>query len=385
MKERLPYIDRMRGINIFLVVFGHFIFFNVKDFNSVEIGVWGTTFRMAMFMFLCGYISHKTTSVKIFKNYNWYLMKKARTLLLPFFMWPLVVNTFFFSHSIDFKTQWVNLISYGGLWFLSYLFFMSLLYSGFLFLTTLYKQKSIVFDSMLVFFMFLLLLLVKQFNPPFNINYFIFNFLFYFLGVFVSKFKMLNKVILHDLTFFCAFVVFMSLVGHYINGDKSSINLTIKLVSAGTATIAFYNIVQRVNWNTFVDRTVRYWGRNSLVIYTTHFYLAPVYMTGYFLPANLKTFPIILISASFSILIILGCFGIFKIVQLSPLLNLLLYGHKVSEVPTKEALLQKAEGLQPANALREMAMNGVEIFDHEIAELEAKVAAFQQEEPLLER
>jgi fucose 4-O-acetylase-like acetyltransferase len=68
MKERILSIDRMRGINMFLVVFGHFIFFNVKDFSSVNIGVWGTTFRMATFMFLCGYIAHKTTSVKILNS-----------------------------------------------------------------------------------------------------------------------------------------------------------------------------------------------------------------------------------------------------------------------------------------------------------------------------
>jgi len=385
MKQRILSIDRMRGINIFLVVFGHFIFFNVKDLNSVQIGVWGTTFRMAMFMFLCGYVAYKTTPVKIFKRYDQYLLKKARTLLLPFFMWPLVVNTFFFTHTIDLRSQWMELINYGGLWFLSYLFFMSLLYSGFLFLSTLYKQKSILYDVMLVLVILGLLLIVRQFNPSFNINYFIFNFLFYFLGVLVSKFKKLNKIFTHNLTFFIAFVGFMSLVGHYINGDKSTLNLTIKLFSAGTATIVFYNIVQRITWNAFIDKAVRYLGRHSMIIYTTHFYLAPVLITGYFLPTNLKTFPIVLIAASFSMVIILACLGIFKIVQLSPLLNLLLYGIRVPETPIKDIAIQNAEERQPVITIPERKVPGAGIFEREIADLEAKVGSFQHEEPLLER
>jgi hypothetical protein len=306
-------------------------------------------------------------------------------------MWPLVVNTFFFTHTIDLKAQLTELLSYGGLWFLSYLFFMSLLYSGFLFLTTLYNRKSFVYDSMVVLVLFLVLLLVKQINPPFSINYFIFNFLFYFLGVFVSKYRMFNKIFLHDITFFAALVVFMTLIGHYINGDKSSINLTIKLFSAGTATIVFYNIVHRIHWNAFVDRTVRYWGRNSLVIYTTHFSLAPVFITGYFLPTNLHTFPLILLAASASIIIIFGCFGIFKIVQLSPLLNLFLYGHEVKHAYAN--LIKHAEtvdgkhekpDLQSELHAKEKPVHGVPHLETEMAAAEAAVPAYQQEIPVLE-
>jgi hypothetical protein len=347
---------------------------------------------MAMFMFLCGYIANKTTSVKIFKQYDRYLLKKARTLLLPFFMWPLVVNTFFFTHTIDLKVQLTELLSYGGLWFLSYLFFLSLLYSGFLYLTTLYNRKSFVYDSMVVLALFLFLLLFKPFNPPFSINYFIFNFLFYFLGVFVSKYRKLNKLFLHDITFFAAFVVFMTLIGHYINGDKSSINLTIKLFSAGSATIVFYNIVHRIHWNAFVDRTVRYWGRNSLVIYTTHFSLAPVFMTGYFLPTYLNKFPLILLAASFSIIIILGCFGIFKIVQLSPLLNLLLYGNKEKDVYANlvknaqtAAVKNEKSDLQSKLHTPEMPLHGLPHLQTELPPLETEVPAYHQELPVLER
>ena len=122
------------------------------------------------------------------------------------------------------------------------------------------------------------------------------------------------------------------------------------------------------------------------MIYTTHFSLAPVFITGYFLPTNLNTFPLILLAASASIIIILGCFGIFKIVQLSPLLNLFLYGHEVKDAyasRVKDA--QTADGkndepdLQSEPHGKEKPIQGVPHRDREMAVLMAEVPAYQQE------
>tara|TARA_R110000868_G_scaffold396707_1_gene668995 strand:- start:382 stop:627 length:246 start_codon:yes stop_codon:yes gene_type:complete len=74
-KDRILYIDRLRGVNIFLVVLGHVLTNNVVDGEYSGIYVWGSTFRMPLFMFLCGYIANKVIKPKIFDNYTSFILK----------------------------------------------------------------------------------------------------------------------------------------------------------------------------------------------------------------------------------------------------------------------------------------------------------------------
>ncbi|MDP5231642.1 MAG: acyltransferase family protein [Cellulophaga sp.] len=328
-KERILYIDRLRGINIMLVVMGHVITRNVIDGESSGILVWGSTFRMPLFMFLCGYIASKVIKPKIFKKYGSFLLKKSRTLLVPFFAWPLLVDNFFFSGAVTFdvRDKFIELISGGGLWFLYFLFFITLLYSAWLFLSYKYNTANKAFIDL--FFAGLLLgflgIIWATGQIPFMTQFVLF-FVFYFLGVFVAKYKALSTFMMHRMVFSVALLAFFVLVGYYEYGFSSMENSGIKMICAISGISVFYFLIRHVSFPEKVDQFIRSWGVNSLAIYVTHFYVVPVFGTP-FIPADFNQIPLFIITSLLTIIAVQISLYIFKILYLSSVFNFLLYGN----------------------------------------------------------
>lgn len=84
MKERIRYIDAMRGFTMFLVVFGHVMLdtFGLGGYTSV-IGSIFLTFRMPMFFFISGYIAYKGIDYWTGDFFKERLAKKAKVQIIP--------------------------------------------------------------------------------------------------------------------------------------------------------------------------------------------------------------------------------------------------------------------------------------------------------------
>jgi fucose 4-O-acetylase-like acetyltransferase len=328
-KNRILYIDRLRGINIFLVVMGHVFAFNVIDSKESALFAWGSTFRMPLFMFLCGYIACKLITPNIFKDYSKFIIKKSRTLLVPFFAWSLIADNFFFTNKTEFNIleTFLALINGGGLWFLWSLFFATLLYSFWLFLSDKFNQSdSFVLDCLICFCLLLGLVLIAYLNITPMAKPFIFFFVFYFMGVFVAKFDFLSKTMMNKNIFAIALVLFIVIVGRY-ETDGSYINIAIKWVTAVVAICSFYYIIRNISWNPMVDKFVRYCGVNSLIIYVTHFHLVYIFSTP-FISSEMNKIPLILTVFIISIVVVTMCLAIFSILKMSNIFGFLLYGRK---------------------------------------------------------
>ncbi len=329
-KERIAYIDRLRGVNILLVVMGHVITSNVIDSENSSILVFGSTFRMPLFMFLCGYIASKVIKPNIFNNYGRFILKKSRTLLLPFFAWPLLVDPFFFSDTLTFNflDKIKVLINGGGLWFLWYLFFITLLYSLWLFLSDRYNKRSrIVLDVAFLLLIGLGLLGIWQLGVVGFMRNFILFFVFYFTGVLIAKYDFLRKVFMNHTVFSIALLVFFVLVGHYEYGFSSLINSVIKLSCAFSAIVIFYYLIRKFTWPPFVDKYIRFWGVNSLVLYVTHSYVAGIFPVA-FISSQLNQIPLFLITGVLTVVTVVLSMFIYKILKMSNVLHFLLYGNK---------------------------------------------------------
>ncbi len=329
-KERIAYIDRLRGVNIFLVVMGHVITRNVIDGESAGILVFGSTFRMPLFMFLCGYIASKVIKPNIFDNYGLFILKKSRTLLLPFFAWPLLVDPFFFSDTLTFNflDKIKELINGGGLWFLWYLFFVTLLYSLWLFLSDrLNKRKHIVWDVAFLLLIGLGLVGIWQLGVVGFMKQFMLFFVFYFAGVLIAKYDFLGKILINHTVFSIALLVFFVLVGHYEYGFSSLINTVIKISCAFSAIVIFYYLIRQLTWPPFVDKYIRLWGVNSLVIYVTHFYVAPIFPVA-FISSQLNEIPLFLVTGVLTLVTVVVSMFIYKVFKMSDVLQFLLYGNK---------------------------------------------------------
>lgn len=330
-KERILYIDRLRGINILLVVMGHVITGNVINGESSEIIVYGATFRMPLFMFLCGYIASKVIKPKnIFDNYGAFVLKKCRTLLVPFFVWPLVVNPYFFSDSLSFNfyEKFLELINGGGLWFLWQLFFVTLLYSLWLFLSSTFNtNKNLIKDVLFLLLIAACLLIIWKLNIVVFMRKIILFFVFYFLGVIVAKYDVLSKLIMKKIVFSIAFLVFCLVVGHYQYGISSLSNSVIKFTCAISAIIVFYTLIRRATFNDFIDKNIRKFGVYSLVIYVTHTHVAYIFATS-FISENLNQIPLFIITSILSVVVAAVCVFMYKILSQSNILGFLLYGDK---------------------------------------------------------
>lgn len=113
MKERLVYLDVMRGFTMFLVVLGHVGLQSVgiRYYDSVILHFF-VTFRMPMFFFLSGYLGYKAVQY-------WSLdFFKERVKLKSFVqVVPLVIffSVFEISHGhIPFSTVLTGNFTWGG-------------------------------------------------------------------------------------------------------------------------------------------------------------------------------------------------------------------------------------------------------------------------------
>jgi fucose 4-O-acetylase-like acetyltransferase len=337
MKQRLTYIDHLKGISILLVVIGHFIQYNTSDSKNNGLFNFIYSFHMPLFMFISGYIGYITINTTIFENYIGFVLKKGRSLLIPFFAWPLLVDSLFFNTNwqFDFYGRFRNLLydPRTGLWFLWYLFFLTLIYSIFLLGSHyLNSRKKFILDIVIFFVLLTGLIVLKTFHIVIYADSFIQYFGYFFIGVFVAKYSWLKQKIL-DVRFFSFFLIlFLVTVGLFSFSDPDFHNLgfllIIKVTTAISAIFSIYYLVYNAVWIPVIDKYISSWGISSLVIYATHFKFIAVMDKLPLLPEVSNTL-LSLISLFFSIVIIMLCMSVFEVIKRCPPLSLLLYGNKI--------------------------------------------------------
>ncbi|MFT3703318.1 MAG: acyltransferase family protein [Agriterribacter sp.] len=341
MKDRLSYIDQLKGIAIFLVVFGHSIQNNTVESDKQPLFVWLYSFHMPLFMFISGYIAGKSTHINSLSDYGIFLKKRVISLLIPYFVWPLLVHNFFFkkNDTLDFATQgWKLITQWNSLWYLWFLFFLLICYSLFYIASRKLNKKNIILiDVIIASSIAALLYVIKPLGLFISSSSFLLYFLFLFSGVFAYKYSIISNVLLNQWIFSISLLLFIVLSGRYDYNDNGNLNKLLKIIIAFSAISSLYYIVRKIKWNPTVDKYVQLLGRNTIVIYTTHFAIN-WFFKGVPLFSNLGLVSLILVNFVLALIVIIACLLIFEIVQLSPLLNFLLYGHmpKASRKPVPD-------------------------------------------------
>ena len=86
-KDRDSSFDFIKGILIFLVVWGHSIQFIANDFYQYNpIYIWIYSFHMPLFVFISGYFS--INGIKL--SFREFVLQKVRRLLIPAILWTLI-------------------------------------------------------------------------------------------------------------------------------------------------------------------------------------------------------------------------------------------------------------------------------------------------------
>jgi len=333
MKERLVYIDQMKGIAILLVVMGHLIGYNT-DCDAAFGFIY--SFHMPLFFMISGYLGYKTTNIDSFKTYGIFLKKKFIAILLPFLFWNLIVEKYFL------QTEWhipvlddlnYALIIWNRLWFLKTLFIIFVLYGLTHWISQKYARRKACFGVDIFSF---LVIIAGMCVCIVTINRELFSSLllytsFFYAGMFISKYNRIENLVMNHYVFVGSIVLFLTLVGHW-DQEGGNIDKIYKCIIAPMAYITILNICRRISWNPKVSHQFVLFGKYSLAIYIVHFYLVVFMNYQPVITMNPDANTIILFILSAVVAIVVGylCIGFAKLIECAPILNFLMFGKRTN-------------------------------------------------------
>lgn len=162
--KRLTYFDMAKGLGILLVVLGHI------EYISEPLRAWISSFHMPLFFVVSGMLIHYKDELS--KDFSEILRKKWKSILIPYLWFSLlyflidILNVLL--HKIDPHTFWVNLIHSATFYGVSVLWFLPALFlaeTGFLFLTKkLPRAVSIITILLCALFAYMAQLGISQIN-----------------------------------------------------------------------------------------------------------------------------------------------------------------------------------------------------------------------------
>lgn len=257
--KRLYFFDNAKYILIVLVLVGHF-FEVILDQNELAKSLYILiyTFHMPAFIFIAGYFSNINYNLKN------YLLKIFKELLIPYFIFQLLYQSFDallndFNLSLNFKKP------YWILWFLLSLFFWRLL----IYFIEKLNIKPFLIISVIVTAAFLIGFLDK-FGRIYSASRTVVFFPFFIFGYYIKKYSKINKFKKYLNKFSIKFVYLIFLLeiiliyfylndlnleilygsSGYINNDLSHdlslLNRFIFLLTASINMFLFFNIVPKM-------------------------------------------------------------------------------------------------------------------------------------------
>ena len=130
MKQRLDYIDEMKGLAILLVVLGHLFMPHTQEGQLHSCATIIYSFHMSFFFFLSGYINEKVNGIEKNGSFN-FIKKKFRSLIIPFLFWSFITPIFLYNRVPVTRNDFIEplcIFPNKHYWFLPVLFFFMILY-----------------------------------------------------------------------------------------------------------------------------------------------------------------------------------------------------------------------------------------------------------------
>lgn len=318
-KQRIQYIDRLKGFAILAVIFGHLSMWQLGGYHSPTWFV--NTFHMPVFLFLSGLV---ITPPDIFK-----CLRKLLQFILPGLIVG-VVYAYYYGSDIE---RFLYHDSKMGYWYLFVLSGYYILMMLFHYVNTYIGKKSLIVDIALAATIFVGLaglhfLLGKKVSDLFCVYKMCTFWPVFFFGYMVNKYKKLKDFIFSNIGYTIALIVYA--VGLYLSYREFWYYIGIPL---GLFAAAFFaNLFQRrENSTSLIERELARLGRGSLDVYIFHYFflwtisLHPV-GTYCFETGNLLLF--VLVSVVLSVIIAYLCLLVGYILKSSSLLQTIIFGKR---------------------------------------------------------
>ena len=245
--ERKTYLDILKGMAIFLVVFAHFrIYEPLKSFIY--------TFHMPLFMLLAGctfFYSSAKREMGNTKVFFTFLSRKSESLLFPYFTFMLLLKIPFYHADIKkiFTDFYVDFIALQSLWFLPVLFGIECLFSFTLFLLAKVKvseKKHLIFEALLTIFYILfsfVLFKLTKFEIFRKISIYLIPFI---IGFWVEKYSLIKRICFSEVFCITSILICMILIPHYNLTDKSFVVLFSRLLVGILISLLLYKLLLNI-------------------------------------------------------------------------------------------------------------------------------------------
>ncbi|WP_211777853.1 acyltransferase family protein [Klebsiella sp. 10] len=288
-KERIVWMDMMRGSLILLVIIQHWISdFNLYNdlsesfiYNGIyQVKIFFAPYRMELLFFLSGFIVHKSIN----KNFIMYLKGKINNLLYPYILWSLVFLTLYnFSSLLSGEylqtLHYLQRIVIGATnltWFLYFLF----LY----FVTSLIIIRKKINTAYILISTVALCYLFSNINiyDRVGVEYLeegdiFYYFIFFYLGCYcgVKQYDIQN-LSNNPLALFIALlcVIATAIINFHTNIQKTSLLYLIPVILSIPLAIFLATQIEKVK---AIKRTLTHISLNSIVYYLMHLVLLRVF------------------------------------------------------------------------------------------------------------
>lgn len=339
-KERIQYIDALRGFTMILVVFGHvevFSFFN-NGYESL-LGKFFQIFRMPLFFFISGYLTYRDNDFFSFKHTIDCLKKKLFVQLVP----TIIVGTLYTIYINQSFSNFLSSPYKHGYWFTIALLEMFIVYYLVRYISALLFRilKIDLFPALLFFVGYILFSLRGLFASgkllgqmgDYGCLYETFRYFHFFVfGVVSRKFdKFFNFILKNNwINLFFIFTFTFSLFFYYKYPSLGMCSI-MEIVPRYSGLILVFTYFYTYQ-NNFTNKSrcgafLQFMGKRTLDIYLLHYFLLPnLHFIGTFLKQDQNIVLELILGISIALLVIVLCLVISSIIRINPILSKLLLG-----------------------------------------------------------
>lgn len=350
MKQRIEWVDILKGLAIFLVVFGHVELYSIGHFNGFFNRL-QDVFCMPLFFFLSGLFAKPQNDIK--ESFSC-IKKKFIQLIIPF----VVCGSFYLFIMSD--KPWWALFWYphgqghSGYWFILVLFEIYLLFTLCQVFTRRMTQEisgktflivALIIESSLALIYILCQKGIVIQEPWYTITSFVrlyYNFPFFIMGYLFMRNHNKITILFNKRVYNIASVIFIIL---YVISNKYHINtLPFKWILAFLAVITIVSLCHSMEYRISLcknncKRCIEYIGRHTMEIYVLHFFFIPRnmnYLKDIIAPNNLIDTNIIIeliINSCIAGAIIFVTLGCAFLISENVYLKQLLFGKTINRSP----------------------------------------------------
>lgn len=287
-KERIQYIDALRGFTMLLVVFAHVETFSFQHIeNTTFLGDLFRIFRMPLFFFVSGFLSYKPGGDWTLRQCGTLAVKKLRIQLIPTLFLGLLYTYFCLGETF---VWFITLPLKAGYWFTIVLLEMFLIYYA---VRLICEKVNALKDLTLVVLLVIALALytVNTINPLIDHVSNILSFtqtarylVFFVLGMIASNYKETFFMMLDNgKAMLSILVAFLTLLIIYNKVEHTSTILCADVAGIFGLLIIFAffrKYAPSFDSSTKLGKSLQYIGKRTLDIYLLHYFVLPKDLTA---------------------------------------------------------------------------------------------------------